>query len=150
MDEVSRLMDRIARCPDPVDLSSLVFLLSNNVVCRVAFGSNGAEGGSREFEEILRETQHLVGEFNLADYFPGMDWVNRFNGVDRRLDKTFQDLDRFLDKVIQEHRDPMRPKSDVEDIIDVLLEIQKDKGRALNLKDEQIKGILLVVSICTG
>lgn len=139
--EVATMIDRIASaCPNPVDLSSLAFSLSNSVVRRVAFGKviNSFD------KEILHETQHLAGEFNIADYFPGLAWINRFNGVDRRLNKNFQDLDRFLDEVIQEHVDPMRPESEAEDIIDVLLAIQKDPSRTISLKNEQLKAVLLV------
>ncbi|KAK4438455.1 cytochrome [Sesamum alatum] len=144
--EVAHTLDRISNtAPNVVDLSSVAFSLSNNVVCRVAFGKmnpNDTRNTSR-FQEILGEAQHLMGEFNVADYFPWMGWLNKFNGVDRRLEKNFRDLDRFFDQVIEEHLDPMRPESDSEDIIDVLLRIQKDPNQTINLSNEQLKGVLV-------
>ncbi|KAL7098373.1 hypothetical protein ACP275_09G013500 [Erythranthe tilingii] len=157
VDEVAQMMDRIIssrKNKNLVDLSSLAFLLSNNVVCRVALGTTGSvdeNGNGSVFQDVLGETQHLVGEFNVADYFPGLAWVNRFNGVDKRLEKNFQALDRFLDRVIQEHLDPVRIKPDVEDIIDVLLGIQKDPRHTwMALNHEHIKGVLLVDIFSAG
>ncbi|KAL8041865.1 hypothetical protein ABFX02_09G011900 [Erythranthe guttata] len=157
VDEVALMMDRITysqKNKNLVHLSSLAFLLSNNVVCRVALGTTGSideNGNGSVFQDVLGETQHLVGEFNIADYFPGMAWVNRFNGVDKRLEKNFQALDRFLDKVIQEHLDPLRVKPDVEDIIDVLLRIQKDPRHTwMALNHEHIKAVLLVDIFAAG
>ncbi|EYU24236.1 hypothetical protein MIMGU_mgv1a006664mg [Erythranthe guttata] len=157
VDEVAQMMDRIIysqKNKNLVDLSSLAFLLSNNVVCRVALGTMGSvdeNGNGSVFQDVLGETQHLVGEFNVADYFPGLAWVNRFNGVDKRLEKNFQALDRFLDRVIQEHLDPVRIKPDVEDIIDVLLGIQKDSRHTwMALNHEHIKGVLLVDIFSAG
>ncbi|PIN27046.1 Cytochrome P450 CYP2 subfamily [Handroanthus impetiginosus] len=149
-EEVALMIDRITSSGrNPVDLSSLAFSLSNNIVCRVAFGSTNCidRAESNRFQEILHEIQQLEGEFNLADYFPGMDWINKFNGVDRRLKKYFEDLDRFFDKVIEEHVDPRRSKSDEEDIIDVLLQIQKDPFQTIKLKDEQLKGVLMDIFV---
>ncbi|XP_073138736.1 strychnine-11-hydroxylase-like [Henckelia pumila] len=76
-------------------------------------------------------------------FFSRLAWINKFNGVDRKIDRNFLDLDTFLDRVIEEHRDPSRPKPDQEDIIDVLLRIQKDPDQALMLKDEHVKGVLI-------
>ncbi|KAL0417255.1 UNVERIFIED_CONTAM: cytochrome [Sesamum latifolium] len=148
--EVALAMERITNnAPNVVDLSSMMFSLSNNVVCRVAFGkmNPGDVRNSSRFQEIVDEVQHLTGEFNVADYFPWMGWVNKFNGVDRRLEKNFRDLDRFFDQVIQEHLDPMRPESDNEDIIDVLLRVQKDPNQTINLSDEQLKGVLIDIFV---
>lgn len=145
--EVASMLATICRSNRrPLDLSSLVFSLSNNVVCRVAFGASGVDGGRKrsEFQGILHELQGLAGEVNLADYFPGIDWINRLNGVDRKLDKVFRDLDGFFDKIIEEHLDPMRPESDVEDLIDVLIRIQNDPCQTITLTNKHIKAVLIV------
>lgn len=147
---IRRVSDHDQLDTNPVDLSSLAYSLTNNVVCRAAFGTlspddhGNSDGKMRKFQKILLEVQHLVAEVNVADYFPWLAWVNKFNGVDRKTDKNFRDLDDFFDKIIAEHRDPGRPKPDEEDIIDVLLRIQKDPNEATVLTDEHIKGVLVV------
>ncbi|PIN23066.1 Costunolide synthase [Handroanthus impetiginosus] len=149
-EEVALMIDRIKSSGrSAVDLSSLEFSLSNNIVSRVALGTTNCidRGKNNRFQEILHEIQQLAGEFNLADFFPGMDWINKFNGVDKRMKKYFEDLDTFFDKVIEEHVDPRRSKSDEEDIIDVLLRIQKDPFQTIKLKDEHLKGVLVDVFV---
>ncbi|KAG8388528.1 hypothetical protein BUALT_Bualt02G0134900 [Buddleja alternifolia] len=146
---VTLMMDRIAQATNHIDLSAFALSLSNHVVCSVAFGRKGGvdgekDGNTTKFHEILHETQNLLGEFNVADYFPKLAWVNKFNGIDKRLDKNFQDLDTLFEKVIEEHLDPKRPKSHHKDMVDVLLEIQKDPNQAITLKNEHIKAVLLV------
>ncbi|KAG8378729.1 hypothetical protein BUALT_Bualt07G0015500 [Buddleja alternifolia] len=146
--EVELMIDHIMadHVRSPINLSALTFSLSNNVISRVAFGftsanRHGKSGG--EFQELLNEIQHLVAEFNIADYFPRMAWLNKFNGFDQRLDKIFRNLDEFLDKVIKEHVDAKRPEQDHEDIIDVLLRIRKDPNQRVTLNSEQLKGVLI-------
>lgn len=145
-DEVGRMIERIRIASSvPVDLSSLVFALSNNIVSRAAFGAANDVVEGRSFQEVFHETQHLSGEFNVADYFPGLAWINRMNGVDRRIDENSRDLDGFFNKVIQDHRHrTVADHSENEDIIDVLLRVQKDSSQTIRLTDEHVKGVLLV------
>ncbi|KAL1542026.1 cytochrome P450 71A9-like [Salvia divinorum] len=145
-EEVGRMIDFISgTAPDPVDLSSAVFAMSNNVVSRAAFGVSGGGGAGkgRSFKEIFGEAQSLAGEFNVADYFPGLGWVNRVNGVDRRLAENFRDLDGFFERVIGEHRDQAAEDSGEGDIIDGLLRVQKES----ELTDDQLKAVLLDVFV---
>lgn len=148
-EEVAFMIQRISEHDEnPVNLSSLAFSLSNNVICRAAFGTmspddhGNGDGRMSKFQQMLLEMQHLAAEFNVANVFPWLAWVNKFNGVERRIDKIFMETHAFFDKVMEEHRDPERPKPDQEDIIDVLLRIQKDPNKEIELKDEHVKGVL--------
>ncbi|KAG8388527.1 hypothetical protein BUALT_Bualt02G0134800 [Buddleja alternifolia] len=147
--EVTLMINRIAQATNPVNLSEFALSLSSNVVLSVAFGTMGSvdgerDGHSRKFHKIIHEIEYLLGEFNVADYFPKLAWVNKFNGLDKRLDNSFHELDTFLEKVIEEHLDPNRPKSHHKDMVDVLLQIQKDPNQAITLTKEHIKAVLMV------
>lgn len=48
--------------------------------------------------------------------------------------------------MIEEHLDPQRPNPENEDVIDVLLLVQKDPSQSIVLTDEQIKGVITVCS----
>lgn len=155
-EEVEFLIDSIANSVIPaINLSMLTLSLANNVVCRVAFGrkydgssevgmGNGNGNGKGKFYEILRETQSLLGEMNVADFYPWLGWVlNKVNGLDSRLEKTFKELDQFYDQVIEEHLDKKtRRTSNHEDFVDVLLQLQKDPNQTISLTNNQVKGIL--------
>ncbi|XP_062116098.1 cytochrome P450 71A9-like [Humulus lupulus] len=132
-----------------VNLSELTFTLTNNVVCGVAFGKkydgsdDHRENGRSGFRELLFETQNVLGGFCMADFYPRwLTWVNKFNGLERRVNKCFRDLDNFYDKVIEEHHhfDPDQTKH--EDVVHVLLQLQNDPNQALKINNDQIKGVI--------
>ncbi|XLS98530.1 hypothetical protein HN51_041265, partial [Arachis hypogaea] len=105
---------------------------------------------SSKFYEMLRETQELLGGFCLADFFPWLGWLNKFNGYESRLEKNFKELDNFYDKVIKEHavnnddseRLGIMEQRHDEDLVHVLLRLQKDSNQEIALSDDQIKGVL--------
>ncbi|TKY55279.1 steroid 17alpha-monooxygenase or 17alpha-hydroxyprogesterone aldolase [Spatholobus suberectus] len=144
-EEVKLLLQSIALSPGPVNLSELTLLLTNNVVCRIALGkrdSGGADYANKLFE-MLRETQEMLGGFFLVDFFPRLGWLNKFNGLENRLEKNFRELDNFYDQVIKEHiNDSERAGAEHEDVVDVLLQVQKDPNQAIAIGDDQIKGVL--------
>uniref|UniRef100_A0A7C9AEB2 Costunolide synthase n=1 Tax=Opuntia streptacantha TaxID=393608 RepID=A0A7C9AEB2_OPUST len=155
-EEVKFVIDFITRysCDEPlrpVDLSELMLSLANNVICRVAFGRkyDGSEvsmrngNGKAKFYEILRDTQRLLGEVNLADFYPWLGWLlNKVNGLDARLEKTFKELDELYDEVIEEHLHRASTTSNHEDLVDVLLRLQRDPTQTISLDNNQVKGIL--------
>ena len=54
--------------------------------------------------------KNLLGGFYVADFFPWMGWLNKFNGFETRLEKNFRELDESYEEVIAEHLDPRRPE----------------------------------------
>ncbi|XP_021749845.1 cytochrome P450 71A9-like [Chenopodium quinoa] len=128
-----------------INLSELMLSLANNVICRVAYGKK-FDGEAKSYE-ILKETQTLLGELNVADFYPWFGWLlNKVNGVDTRLEKNFKEMDEFYDEVIQEHingsKTTRREGEHHEDFVDVLLQLQKDPNQTVKLSDIQIKGII--------
>ncbi|GMN56883.1 hypothetical protein TIFTF001_025997 [Ficus carica] len=149
-EEVGVLLQTIARSSrsrSSVNLSDLLISLANNIVCLVAFGKKFENGESR-FSEMLHETQDLLGGFCMADFFPWLSWLNKWNGLEMRVEKCFKELDNLYDKVIEEHLDPKRPnKAEHEDVVDILLQVQKDPRQAIALNNDQIKGVLTDIFI---
>ncbi|KNA16981.1 hypothetical protein SOVF_084560 [Spinacia oleracea] len=143
-DEVNVVIESITRLGN-VNLSELMLSLTNNVICRVAYGKK-FDGSKSKSYEILKETERLLGELNIADYCPWVGWfLNKVNGVDVRLEKNFKELDEFYDEVIQEHIGGSRnSRDDHEDFVDVLLKLQKDPNQTIALNYNQIKGIITV------
>ncbi|XP_077229078.1 cytochrome P450 71A9-like [Tasmannia lanceolata] len=129
----------------PINLSELMLSLLNNIICRTIFGKkyedNSGVGKSR-FHDILKESQALLGEFSISDYFPGLEWVHIFTGLKARLEKNFRELDDFYEQVIKEHLNPERPEVENDDIVDFLLRVQKDPSLATPLNRDHIKAIL--------
>ena len=117
----------------------------------MAFGTKfdgGGDNGTRRFPEILQETQNLLGGFCIADFFPWMGWFDKLNAwLGCQVDKNFMELDRIYDKGIEMHLDPEMPEPEHEDLVDVLIRVQKDLRQVVSLSNEKIKGVLTVSSL---
>ncbi|XP_022137305.1 cytochrome P450 71A1-like [Momordica charantia] len=148
--EVARLVHRVAQSPypDAVDLSKILLLYANDVLCRVALGRDFSGGGEYHlhgFQELLEEFQVLVGGFILGDLFPSFAFVNTLTGMKSRLVRTFKGFDRIFDQVIEEHLSPERRSlGEAKDLVDVLLDIQENgSDDKIQLTMDNVKAIIL-------
>ncbi|XVF82315.1 hypothetical protein PTKIN_Ptkin16aG0036600 [Pterospermum kingtungense] len=151
-DEVARMIEKISKSPigsRPVNLSETVLCLTSTIICRVGFGKRYEEEGVERsrFHALLNETQAMFGIFFYSDYIPFMGWVDRVSGLLGRLEKNFKDFDTFYQELIDEHLDPNRPKPEQEDILDVLLQIRRDRVFQVDLTLEHIKAVLMNVFV---
>ncbi|EOY19787.1 Cytochrome P450 [Theobroma cacao] len=147
-DEIARMIKKISKSSydlKPINLSELLMYVTSTITCRIAFGKRYDDEDSERsrFHGLLNETQAMFGSFFVADYFPFMGWVDRLSGLHGRLEKNFKDFDIFYQELINDHLDPNRPKSEQEDIIDVLLQIWKDRVFQVDLTFDHIKAVLM-------
>ncbi|KAJ0025010.1 hypothetical protein Pint_09100 [Pistacia integerrima] len=148
-DEVSRMMEKISKAivaSRPINLSEHMMSLTSTIICRVGFGKRYEEEGIERsrFHALLNETQALFVSSFFSDYFPFIGWVDKLTGMIRRLDNNFKAFDIFYQELIEEHLDPNEPKTDQEDIIDVLLQVRKERGFKVDLTSDHIKAVLMV------
>ncbi|KAJ6850088.1 cytochrome P450 71A9-like [Iris pallida] len=135
-----------------INLSRLVHSLGSSVMRRVVFGDERAGRGRRggELRDVLEETQKLLGGFCVADFFPWLGWCNWVTGLERRLRKNFEELDGIYSQVIDEHLNDMsaaaasgRPPAYDEDLVHVLLRLQKDHTHGSTFSSmDHIKALL--------
>lgn len=137
----------------PVNLSDVLYTLTNDGVCRVALGrkySTGGEGVSK-FRKLLGEAMELIGSFYVGDYISWLAWVCNFNGFNAKLEKTAKEIDGFLEGVVEEHENRMSNCGGVEDdhhrqdFVDFLFWIHKDKMLGVPISRVTIKAIVLVL-----
>lgn len=150
-EEIALMLETIHRrsSTGPVNLSELTLVLTNNVICRVTFGKrfcSEGDGVRSKFHDTTREIQKVLGGFCIADFFPKMEWFNKLNGLEQKIDENFWELDTLYDEEVEEHKDPRRTKPEHEDLVDVLLRLQKDPNQELRLTDDNMKGVLTVSS----
>ncbi|OMO87453.1 Cytochrome P450 [Corchorus capsularis] len=115
----------------------------------IGFGKRYEEQGTERsrFHGLLNESQALLASVCVSDYFPNSilgHWFDKFFGFLSRLEKNFQEFDKFYQELIDEHLDPNRAKPEQEDIIDVLLQLWKDRDLKVDLTLDHIKGVLMV------
>ncbi|KAI6686626.1 hypothetical protein NL676_032539 [Syzygium grande] len=150
-EEVGSMMESIAKSAEsgiPINMSEKFMALTANVTCRVAFGKafQGTEFDDRKFMDVINEAVAMLGSFSASDFSPRFGWiVDRFTGLHSRLEKSFRSLDIFYQKVIEDHRNAKKSHEEEEDIVDLLLKMERDKTElaGVPLKKDNIKAILM-------
>ncbi|TYK16695.1 cytochrome P450 84A1-like [Cucumis melo var. makuwa] len=100
--EVDNLITTIANnTQTPFNLGHLVFSMTMNIIYRAAFGTSQPRDQA-QFIKILEEFSKLFGAFNVADFFPCLGWIDP-QGITSRLVEARRSLDRFIDRIIDQH-----------------------------------------------
>ncbi|TYJ35215.1 hypothetical protein E1A91_A05G221200v1 [Gossypium mustelinum] len=146
------------RKPEKVELSSKLMDLVFNIILRMIagkryYGEDVVDKKATEFQDIMKEATELHGSTNLNDFFPVLQWVD-FQGVERKMKGTMKKLDKFLQFLLEEHRemraDSTHQSSGSSDasnkatkttLIDVMLSLQQTEPEFYT--DETIKGTIL-------
>ncbi|XP_034215493.1 cytochrome P450 71A1-like [Prunus dulcis] len=146
-EEVARLVRRVAESyPGTTNLTKMLGLYANDVLCRVAFGRGFSEGGDYDrhgFQKMLEEYQELLGGFSIGDFFPSMEFIHSLTGMKSRLQETFRRFDELFDQMVTDHLNPKREKEEHKDLVDVLLDIQKKESTEMPLTMDNVKAIIL-------
>ncbi|XP_058101999.1 cytochrome P450 71A1-like [Magnolia sinica] len=137
----------------PVNLSEMMISINNDITCRVAFGKKytvgvEGEGSGKRFRRLLREFLELLGAFHVGDFFPWLAWISKFNGMDERVEKNFEEWDNLLGGILKDHEDGKRDDDGDDrmmDFVDVLLQVQKDFTAGIPLTQDRIKALVMDV-----
>ncbi|KAF3548997.1 hypothetical protein DY000_02009625 [Brassica cretica] len=84
----------------------------------------------------------ILGAFPIGEYIPSLAWVTKVRGFDRKVDKLKNEIDSFLEKVVQEHVDA---DEDQLNFVDILLSTQRDKTTPFELDKTSLKTLLLIM-----
>ncbi|CAL9207208.1 unnamed protein product [Musa hybrid cultivar] len=115
------------RAGSAVNVGELLFNLTKNIIFRAAFGTQSHENQD-EFISILQEFSKLFGSFNIGDFIPWLRWMDP-QGINKRLKVARASLDRFIDKIIDEHM-ANRKEADASDadMVDDMLAFLDESG----------------------
>jgi len=139
-EEISLMMEKIQKSSSlQVNVSELLASLTNDVISRIALGRKYS--GETDSKELMKRLMMLMGEFSVGTYVPWLGWIDWISGLDGQLNKTGNDLDEFLEKVVQDHVDGDGQRTD---FVDVLLRIQREKSIGFEIDRLCIKAIVLV------
>uniref|UniRef100_A0ACD5UES4 Uncharacterized protein n=1 Tax=Avena sativa TaxID=4498 RepID=A0ACD5UES4_AVESA len=144
-EQVGCLLRNIAGAGAPINVSEKMMELSNGIVARAVFG-----GRFSEQEEYIRELDvvlTLLGGFCLVDLFPSSRLARWLSFGARRMQKSYNCMQRIIEKVIVERKAARAEgegagAADDEDLLDVLLRLQKEDSLALPLTTESICAVL--------
>ncbi|KAI3997582.1 hypothetical protein MKX01_029413, partial [Papaver californicum] len=133
-EEIDVLIDSISPSSNtstPIDVFEMLTSFTHKTMCRVAFGSTTGQSKNQfngRLTKFLDEALSVLGCFYATDFFPKVGWfIDRITGTTGRIENVFHDLDELFQQMIEEHLNPVRPKPDHEDLIDVLLKLENDQ-----------------------
>ncbi|XP_010501796.1 PREDICTED: cytochrome P450 71A14-like [Camelina sativa] len=122
-----------------VNLSEILMTLANDIICRVSLGRKySVEESGIDVKSTMKEIMELLGTFPLGEYIPSLACIDRFRGVGDKMDEVNNKFNGFVERVVQEHIDADKGRSD---FVDILLSIQRDKS----LPDFDRKNLKLIL-----
>lgn len=142
-EEVNLVVEMVRKSEhSPVNLCEIFMMFSADILCRTAFGKKYAGEVGTNFKQLLKDYVDVMSAFSMGELIPWFGWIDRFTGLERRVDKVAKEFDRFLQHVVQEHLDLETEKEENEkDFVDILLDVRKDNTAALEI--DSIKAIVL-------
>ncbi|EPS62776.1 hypothetical protein M569_12013, partial [Genlisea aurea] len=154
-EETSHLVEKIRgflNRRQEMNLSQTIAGCTNDVICRVAlgrtYGNDDDEG--RRFQKVLLELTRVMSCVNIKDYIPSLSWINKINGLDRRVDRVGREIDEFLNNILRERRERKMQQEtngnggeEASNIIDIMLELQRENRENIRIEDEPIKAVIL-------
>lgn len=149
-EEVALLINSLSQSSSSatlVDLSEKLFSLTASITFRIAYGKSfrRSDLDNEKFQEVVHEAEGLLGSFDASEYFPYVGWImDRLSDRRQRLERVFHKLDNFFQQVIDLHLSPERTEQEHEDIIDVLLRIEREQTESGRFTKNNIKAVLLV------
>ncbi|KAK8552007.1 hypothetical protein V6N13_120440 [Hibiscus sabdariffa] len=111
-DEVRLLLKELflasAEKPAKVKLTSKLIEVVFNIVLRMIagkryYGKDAVDKEAEEYRDIMRGIVEINGSTNWNDFLPVLRWVD-FRGLERKMKKFSNKLDKFLQSLLQEHK----------------------------------------------
>lgn len=133
-----------------INLSKMINSLSYALTSRIAFG--GKSKDQEAFIDVTKDVSKAIAGFSIADLFPSIVGLQFLTGLRSKAEKLHREVDRILGNIVRDHRDTSSEtkainEKDGEDLVDVLLKLQKQNNLEHPLSDDVIKATILV-SIC--
>ncbi|KAJ0934113.1 putative cytochrome P450 [Helianthus annuus] len=114
----------------------------NDVICRATVGDICKDRST--LLKVLFDIMRAVIAFNMASYYPRLQFLNVISGKQAKWLKRQKQLDTILEDILEEHKNNRRSgDSDQEDLVDVLLRIKENGDLDQPITNDNIKGIIL-------
>ena len=142
-EEVTLLVERIRGSSSGlVNLTEMFSSFTISMISRMAFGRK-YEDQSNRFQDMIGELVSLLRSFPRRDFIPLLGWVDALSGLDARVRNNINQIDSFLEIVLDEHIHAKRYETEDQeqcmDFVDVLLSLKDD-----TIKRDNIKALVLV------
>ncbi|KAL8510468.1 hypothetical protein ACS0TY_017326 [Phlomoides rotata] len=126
---------------EAVNFTELIFMMTCSVTCRATFGK--VLKGRETFIKLLKKMATMAGGYELTDLFPSIKILNLVSRNKSKLLSMRDEMDAILDPAVEEHRLNKSGEFEGEDIVDVLLRMQKNKELQFPITTDNIKAVIL-------
>ncbi|XP_031253327.1 cytochrome P450 71D10-like [Pistacia vera] len=144
-EEVSNLIKSIqANEGSVINLSDEIVKFTYGITARAAFGERCKD--EEAFLSCVLEIIEAGAGFSIVDFYPSVKAIQVISGMDLKLEKLHQKSDGILENILNDHKEKERTKIDErevkEDIVDVLLRVQREGDLEFPLTDNNIKAVI--------
>ncbi|KAK6230982.1 hypothetical protein QUC31_002509, partial [Theobroma cacao] len=145
-EEISNLVRTISsKAGSPINLKNFLYSSTVNIFSRAAFGGKCKHQDA--FKKLLPDIVVLFGGLSVVDVYPSAKLLHLINAMRPKNKKLHNKVDEILESIIQEHRatklTTMTGESEVDDLVQVLLDIQDRGALEVPLSTSSIKAIIL-------
>uniref|UniRef100_A0A0A0LEM9 Cytochrome P450 n=1 Tax=Cucumis sativus TaxID=3659 RepID=A0A0A0LEM9_CUCSA len=152
-EEMNGLIREIYKsCGEVIKVKDYLFALSLNVISRMVLGKKYTDEPSEsgivspdEFRKMMDELFLLNGVLNIGDSIPWMDFLD-LQGYVKRMKGLSKKLDRFLEHVLDEHKERRKGVENyvAKDMVDVLLQLADHPDLEVKLERHGVKAFTQV------
>lgn len=136
-----------------INLSRRLLSSSYEIIVRAVFGKINKHND--KFLGLMYEIVGLLGGLDVSDLFPSSKILRLISGSERELRRVHKLIDEITETIIKEHRDKRGEEESMteerkEDLVDVLLDIQKRSDSEIPLTDSVIKAVIYDIFAAGG
>ncbi|KAK6161787.1 hypothetical protein DH2020_005168 [Rehmannia glutinosa] len=127
----------------PVNLTDAFTLLSNDLICRAAFGKKYSETRhGKQFLEGMKKAAGLVFNLTLGEFIPCLGWINWLTGFNAAIDMYVEKVDDILEAVIEEHLTNKGADESKDNFVDILLGIHHGNTPGISIDRTTVKAVI--------
>ncbi|CAN6216193.1 unnamed protein product [Urochloa humidicola] len=142
-EEAARLLRAVAAAPAPaVNLSELITMYAADSAVRTIVGSSFKDRDV--FLTLLERMVKMVAKMSLPDLFPSSRLAMLVSRMPGKMKRQRQELVAFIDNIVREHEEnrAVAGNGGKEDLLDVLLRIQREGDLQVPITTDNIKSVI--------
>ncbi|XP_066376742.1 desmethyl-deoxy-podophyllotoxin synthase-like [Miscanthus floridulus] len=139
-DEAGRLLRAVASAATVVNLSELLAVYAADSSVRAIIGSRFKDRDT--FLAMLERGLKLFANLSLPDLYPSSRLAMLVSRMPGRMKQHREEVVAFLDAMVREHGESRAADDDKEDLLDVLLRIQREGDLQFPLTTDNIKSVV--------
>ena len=147
-EEVMNLIESISsNRGSTINLSSKILSLTYGITARAAFGKKSKY--QEDFISLVKEAIIIAAGFTIADMYPSVEIIQVISQLNPKLRRLHKNIDAILENIVNDHKEKSlktrgTDEKAEEDLVDVLLNIQKSGEFGTSLTNSSIKSVVMV------